>query len=222
MTDSLNHRKGAFTMTIRFQPRGLRMIVAAAIMAGLTAARPAVAADPGANTIAIASVQKIFDSIHELADIRGQLDLDRKALADTDTQKQNEINSIQQSLSYLKSDSSQYAEQQNKLMKAKIEYDDWRREAQLDLERKAKTEMKQVFQEVQDAIAQVAQKDGISLVIDDARPQIPDNLENMTLEELQARISQRTILYSDQSRDISGEVITLMDKNYAAKNAAPH
>jgi hypothetical protein len=54
------------------------------------------------------------------------------------------------------------------------------------------------------------------------RPKIPDNLDNpnITSSSLRAMISSRTVLYSDQSRDISGEVITLLDKNYASKTAA--
>jgi Skp family chaperone for outer membrane proteins len=214
-------------MTHSKQSRRLTVLTAA-IFAGLWMARPAMAAPgdassaSGSPSIAIASVQKILESIHEFADIKSQLDLDSKALLDTDNTKQNDVNALQQSLTYLKADSAGYAEQQDKLLKAKIEYDAWRQEARLDLERKEKTEMSQVFSEIEDAISQVAQKDGISLVLDDSRPKIPDNLEGITPEQLRAMISQRTILYSDQSRDISGEIITLLDKNYAAKTAAPH
>jgi len=197
--------------------------VAAALAVGLLI-RTALAADAGSSgspSIAIANIQKIVDSIHESQDIRSQADLDTKALKDQAVEKENNLKAMQAALGYLKSDSDQYADQQQKLVKASIEYKVWVQEEQLDLDRTQKTKMKALFDEIQDAIAQVAQKDGISLVIADQRPQIPDNLEDVTIQELQARISQRTVLFSDQSRDISGEVITLLDKNYAAKTAAP-
>lgn len=169
--------------------------------------------------IATANPEKIAESIHEYQDMAAQMDLDRKSLTNTLNDKKNALTAMEQALSYLKTDSPQYAEQQDKLLKASIEYKAWGEETQLSLQRQQKTKIKNLFAEIEDAVAQVAQKDGINLVIADQRVQIPDNLDNIDVNALRQAIAQRTILYSDQSRDISGEVITLMDKNYAARSA---
>jgi Skp family chaperone for outer membrane proteins len=198
-------------------------VLAAAAIAFSPLARTASAADPGSGSpsIAIVNVQKVFDSIHEAQDYKSQNDLDIKSFQSAAVDKENNIKAMQAALTYLKSDSPAYADQAQKLESASIEYEIWGKEKQLTLERADKNRLKAIFLEIEDAVAQVAQKDGISLVLADQRPQIPDDLEKVTPQELQARISQRTVLFSDQSRDISGEVITLLDKNYAAKTAAP-
>jgi len=175
----------------------------------------------GPVVIGIANPEKIAESIHEYQDLVAQLDLDKKNFDSAATEKQNNVNSMKQALSFLKPDSQQYADQEDKLLKASIELEAWGKETELALQRDQKNKIKNLFLEIEDAIAQVAQKDGINLVIADQRPKIPDNIDAIDVNQLRALISQRTVLYSDQSRDISGEVITLLDNNYAAKTA-PH
>lgn len=215
-THSFQHVAGKLTLA-RFVP------LAAAMVIGLSLSRPALAAGPddGPVKIAIANPAKIASSIQETKDLIAKMDLDRKSLQGTVTEKQNEINAMKQALSYLKPDSPQYQEQQDKLLKASIGYDAWLKETDLDLQRKQKVQIKQLFDEIQNAIAEVAQKRGINLVIADQRPEIPDNMDQIDIQNLQRIISQRTVLYSDQSRDISGEVITLLDTNYSNRTM-PH
>jgi Skp family chaperone for outer membrane proteins len=212
-------------MLSKIKFRNIAAVGAAMLLMAAVMDRNSRAADPAGGSspsIAIANVQKIFDSIHESADMNSQMQLDAKALQQADTDKVNNLKAMQAALTYLNNNAPQYQEQQEKYVNARIEYEVWAKEQQMNLERTQKEHMKAVFTEIQQAIAQVAQKDGISLVIDDERPQIPDNLEDITVQDLTARISQRTILFSDQSRDISGEVITLMDRNYAAKTSSPN
>jgi Skp family chaperone for outer membrane proteins len=204
----------------------LALVAMAAAVTALIMGRSALAADQPAATpasgpvvIATANPEKIAESIHEYQDMAAQMDLDRKSLTNTLNDKKNALTAMQQALSYLKTDSPQYADQQDKLLKASIEYKAWGEETQLALQRQQKTKIKNLFAEIEDAVAQVAQKDGINIVIADQRVQIPENLDNIDVNALRQAIAQRTILYSDSSRDISGEVITLMDKNYASRSA---
>jgi Skp family chaperone for outer membrane proteins len=189
----------------------------------LLLAGPARSADPPASgplKIGIANIQTIVQSIHEYQDLTNKMSLDRKALTDTMNTKKNDLTAMQQALSYLKVGTPQYQTQEDKYLNASIEFDAWVKETQLDLDRKQKDAIKQLFVEIQDAVAQVAQQDGLNLVINDERPALPDDLESLTVDQLRQIISQRTVLFSDQSNDISQQVVTLMDKNYAAKTAA--
>jgi len=198
--------------------------IAAAILAGvLIWTRPARSDLPEAENIKIriANPAKIAESIKEYQDLIGKMDLDRKSLQAVITDKQNNLNALKQATAYLKPDSPQYSEEQDKLLKASIEYDAWAKETELDLQRKQKQQIKTLFMEIEDAIAQVATKEGVSLVIADQRPEIPENIDQIDVATLRQFISQRTILYSDSKYDISGEVITLMDQTYADKTA-PH
>jgi Skp family chaperone for outer membrane proteins len=200
--------------------------VGAAALGALLIAHPARSADPATSapvSIAIANPETIAEQIKEFKDLNGQLDLDQKSFAQTVQDKKNSLQAMQQALQFLKPDSPEFAAKQDDLLNASIAADAWAKETQLAFERKQKNKIRDLFQEIQDAIAKVAQKDGYSLVIADQRPKIPEDLDNpnITVDQLKASIAARTVLYSDQSRDISGEVITLMDKEYANKTA-PH
>jgi Skp family chaperone for outer membrane proteins len=192
-------------------------IALAAAVSTTVLSAPARAQTAGGTVIGIASMDKIAQAIHEYQDLLNQLDLDKKSIDATAQDKQNELKSLQQALSYLKTDSPAYATKQDELLKKSIEYDAWAKETQMDYDRKRKVKIKNLFDEIEDAVAQVAQKDQINLVINDQRPKVPDNLDSVDVNQLQQIIGARTVLYSDASRDISGEVITLLDKNYAAK-----
>jgi Skp family chaperone for outer membrane proteins len=211
--------------TLRWTKGRLATIaVGAAALGAFVIARPARSADPAPSapvSIAIANPETIAEQIKEFKDLNGQLDLDNKNFQQTLQDKKNDLQAKQQALTFLKPDSPEYAAKQDELLKASIEDDAWAKETQLAFETKEKTKIRDLFQEIQDAIAKVAQKDGYSLVIADQRPKVPDNLQGVTVDQLRASIAARTILYSDQSRDISGEVITLMDKDYANKST-PH
>jgi|GEM_PF-5113863 len=212
----------------KFQP--WRLLTRVAPMVALVAAgslllvRPVRSADPPAGaSIAIANMDKIITSIKENADLKAQFEVDKKVVDGSLADRKAELQKMQQELSYLKSDSPQYADKQDQLLKKSIEADAWVKETQLSYDRKYKQKTLALFAEIQDAIAAVAQKDGISLVITDQRPKLPDanNLDGVDANQLGQLIAARTIQYADPSRDISGEVITLLDKNYSAKASAP-
>ena len=54
-------------------------------------------------------------------------------------------------------------------------------------------------------------------MIADQHPDIPDNfMEQATLEQVRATLGTRNVLYSSPQVDITQDVITQMDANYAA------
>ena len=98
--------------------------IAAVILTGvLIWTRPARSDPSGPETIKIriANPAKIAESIKEYQDLIGKMDLDRKSLQAVITDKQNNLNALKQATAYLKPDSPQYSEEQDKLLKASIE-----------------------------------------------------------------------------------------------------
>lgn len=200
-------------------PISLTALATAILITGIGAVRVAQAAPPGQLNIAIANLLNIANNIKEFQDLNQQTDLDAKSYQSTLQDKKNSLDALQQSLNYLKPDSEQYTEQSQKFLDAEIQVKAWDEETKLELARRYKIRLKTLFQEIEDAVAQVAQKDGYNLVLCDQRLQIPDDMDNIDVNTLKNLILQRTVLYSDQSRSIDGEVITLLDANYANKAA---
>jgi Skp family chaperone for outer membrane proteins len=203
--------------------RRLFPFAALALAGGMLLNTPAARADGALDLpvkIAIADPGKIFQNIAETKDILAKIEADGKQLASVNKDKQDKINAMKQALTILDPKSPQYADQNEQLLKASIEYEVWARQTDAELQRKRKVQIKGLFDEITEAIAKVAKDKNINLVITDQRPEIPDDLNTIDLKTLQALISQRTVLYSDQSRDISSDVITLLDKQWNDKLAA--
>ena len=211
-------------MNIRRHTLGGLAVTAVAVVGALLMARTGFAADPpafGPTVIGIASMDTIASGVREYKDLINTFENEKKSIDDANAAKQKDLKAIQDNMSILKSDSPDYAKKQDELLKASIGYDAWAKETQLDFDRNRKNKIRNLFNEISDAIAQVAVKDGLNLVITDQRPKIPDNLDGIDAQQLQQLIGARTVLYSDGGRDISQKVIDLMDKSYLNKTA-PH
>jgi Skp family chaperone for outer membrane proteins len=77
--------------------------------------------------------------------------------------------------------------------------------------------MKTLFDKIQTAVAKIAEQKGLDLVLAEAHPQLPDDLDQINVDQLRAVINSRNILYSNSKVDISDEVIALLDAEYKAK-----
>lgn len=169
--------------------------------------------------IAIANPSRIFGEIQETKDLNVKMRAQGESLASQEKDKRDELKSLQDARDQLKPDTPQYTTQNDKLLKAAIEFDSWGKIQKAEFERKKKVHMKAVFDKVRAAVAEVAKARGIDLVITDEQPVVPDNLSQITEAELGQRLNQQSILYSDPKLDISDDVIALMDKEYKSAGA---
>lgn len=165
--------------------------------------------------IAIADPTRIAQNIKETKDLLDKMRAQQQDLVKQEKDRKDEIDNMKQQLTLFDANSPQYKQKEEDLLKKSIEFDAWEKETAVSLQRQQKSDLTRLFNKIEEAIAQVAKGKGINLVLADQRPQIPDNLEQVDIRTLQAIIGQRTILYSDQKFDISGDVITILDKNYA-------
>jgi len=155
--------------------------------------------------IAVANAGKIFGEIKEKKDWEQKMLADQKTLQDTAFQDN------------LRTDSPQYAEKDKELQTAKIDLEVWAQIQQAESQRTNKLQTKALFDKIVNAVASVATAKGVDLVIADQHPELPDNfMEQATLEQVRATLGQRNVLYSSPQVDITQDVITQMDANYAA------
>jgi Skp family chaperone for outer membrane proteins len=184
--------------------------VAPVARADNTPAAPA----PGEIRIGIANPTMIASQLRETKDLQAKRQDETKTLAAQQQQKQQQINDLTQELQILQPGTPKYDADTHDLLTDRIGYDAWSKETQVFLERQEKTDIKHLFGEIHDAITQVAQQKGLNIVIADQGVQIPDKLDDIDLPTLEQLISRQTILYSDGTLDISGDVTTLLDQNY--------
>jgi Skp family chaperone for outer membrane proteins len=142
---------------------------------------------------------------------------DQSNLAQQQQSKAQKLNDLKSALQLLKPDAPGYADKQRELVTASIEAETWAKISDAEFKRNQRVIMKSVFDKIQAATAQVAQQKGIDLVIADQRPQIPDNVDQLSIELLQQLISARTVLYATAPVDISSDVAAVLDAQYTKK-----
>jgi len=164
--------------------------------------------------IATANPAVIFNQMQETKDLKVKIENDRKALEAQEREKREKITSLQSERDQLKSDTPQYGERNKALLQAAIEFKSWGEIMQSDMQRQQKVQMKSLFEKIQSATSEVAKSKGITLVLAEQRPEVPENLDQVTVDQLRILITQRNVLFAGDGIDISNDIIALLDSRY--------
>ncbi len=187
------------------------VLLSVAMLAGLsTQAR----AQAPAVRVAIANPAKIFADMQETKDLRTKLDDERKRLEATEREKRQRLADLQSQRELLNPGTPDYEAKNRELITASIEFESWGRLAQLDVQRNQKMQMIRLFGKIQEAVGEVARNRGYDLVISQQAPELPQNIDQIDVNQLRLLISQRTVLFNVPSVDISDEVTALLDQRY--------
>lgn len=189
-------------------------------VAVLTAA-PLMAAD--ATRVAVANTARIFSEMQELKDLRAKLQSEQKLLSGVNQERRDKLIALKAARDALKSDSPQYQEKNAELLKASIEYETWGKMNEADIQRGQKLQMRRLFEKIEQAVTEVAKQKGFDLVLTDQHPDLPDDLDQINLDQLRNLINSRNVLYAGEKIDISNDVLALLDARYraGAKSPAP-
>jgi Skp family chaperone for outer membrane proteins len=179
--------------------------------------RPA-RADDVPLKIAICNPLKVATQLQEYKDMVEKVKADSAALESDLDERKEKIKSMSDELKLLLPDSPQYSEKNNDLIQYQIETEVWAKMQQIDQTRKQKENTKALFDKIQAAIADIAHDRGYTLVLSDHGVDLPDDLDNITPENLNNLLVERTILFEDPRLDITQDVVIAMDKAYTASH----
>jgi Skp family chaperone for outer membrane proteins len=168
------------------------------------------------SKVGVANPVRIFAEIQETKDMREKLENDRRQLEATERDKRQRLQDLQTRRDALKPDAPQWAELNREYENAVIEFQVWTQVSQVTFQRQQKQQMRNLFDKIVDGVRHVAQQKALDLVIAEQRPEIPQNLDQLNLEQLRVLINQQNVLYSDNRIDISADVITHLDTQYRA------
>ncbi|WP_428939093.1 OmpH family outer membrane protein [Fontivita pretiosa] len=200
---------------MRIIDRRLTTILCLAVLTLMLLTPPATAQTPAAK-VAIANPARIFNEIQETKDLKAKMESDRKTLEATELEKRTQLRDLTAQRDALKPDSQAYAELNQRLLQASIEFEVWGRMQQAEVQRRQKQQMVALFNKITAAVAKVATQQGIDLVIAEQRPEIPDNLDPVDINVLRNLINQRNVLFNSPAVDLSDKVIAAMDADYKA------
>lgn len=180
---------------------------------GQLSAQPAPAVMAPAR-IAIANPAKIFNDMAETNDLKTRLEAERVRLEEMERQKRQAIQALQERRAMLRPDSPQFADVNREFAQAAIEFEVWGRLTQADIQRNQRDQMRRLFDKIQTATARVAQQRGFDIVLADQRPELPENLEQLNVEQVRTLINQRNILFASPAVDLSADVTAALDAEY--------
>jgi Skp family chaperone for outer membrane proteins len=190
-------------------------LAALALAAFVSPAAPALAQGTAVPTkVAICNPARIFNEIQETKDLKAKLENDLKVLEGERTTRQTKIKDAQAARDALKSDSPQWTERNQELLRLAIDYDVWQKTMQADLEGQQKRQMATLFNKITQSVAQVAAAKGLDLVIAEQRPDLPENMDQIQVNDLRARLTARNVLFNTPQVDISNDIIAAMDAAY--------
>lgn len=180
------------------------------------AGAPAPASSTGASIrVAIANPGRILVEMAETKDLRTKIQAELKSLDQMKNEKQTQLQDLQTSRNNLRPDSPQWQERNKELMQKAIEFDVWVKMTQADVQRHEKEQLKALFNKIQMAIGDVAREQNFDLVISDQRSDFPDNLDQISAEQLRQMINQRIVLFANEKVDITATVIARLDLQYS-------
>ena len=171
--------------------------------------------------IAVCNPARVFGDMQETKDLKQSLENQRKQIEGEVQQRQQKVKDLQAARDLLKPDSPQYQKADQDFMQEAIQFDTWSKITQAQLQGQQKTQMKNLFDKIVAATTTVAQQKGIDLVLAEPRPDLPDNLGQISVDQLRAILNGRNVLFSTDKVDITQSVIAELDSKYKASGGAP-
>jgi Skp family chaperone for outer membrane proteins len=175
---------------------------------------------PSANDhnlkIAVVRVGYIYRNMQESAQAFQNLKSRVGQMQQEDGARQKALEDLDNQLKQLKPGSPQWLSMRAQLDDKKFERDSWGKKMQLELDREKKSALMDQYRHVNEAVQAVAEQQHIDLVVSDYTPEIvgPD-FDGIPQDRLEQLILTRAVLFAGKKADITQEVLTLLDANFA-------
>jgi outer membrane protein len=187
------------------------------------AGAPHALAQGAAPRIAVVKTGRVFLEMRETQELRASLESEGNRLKNEEKQKRDAIQSLQNERNQLKPDSPKWDELNNRLMDQTLEFQLWVQQTKARAERSQKRQVKALFDQIQQAVEAVAQREGYDLILADQHPELPDNLDQVNIDQVRALLNSRTILFAANRIDVSDAVLKELDARFKSRggSAAP-
>ncbi len=214
-------------MTHRRRP--LRRLAAAATAAALAvipfagppAARGQAGATGGAAHVGVFSVSQVLRKTQELKSLQAKFKDQDSLLQAIHAGHQATLTDMQQKLPGLKAGTDTYEGAVRDLQIKAAQFQMEESLKKFDIMHEMSRNIKALYDEMQTAVATVAKRKGIDLVLVDNDPELPEGPLNLSPEDMQKVLSQKNIYYVTPSAVVTDEVATELDKMFHDHGGVP-
>lgn len=198
--------------------RRLLPAVAASLLLGAVAAAPAAAQS---QKIAVVNTSRVFKEMAETKAMSAKNLEEFTAMQKEGAGKVEAIKQLRAQRDNTKPDHPQYDDLNSKLVSASIELRVWEESRKAMMDAKQKRQTKALFDKIQKAVAEIAQKDGIELVLSDSDT-LPEDIDQISPNQLRGAILAQSVIFASKNADITEKVLALLDAQFkAAAGVAP-
>jgi Skp family chaperone for outer membrane proteins len=171
--------------------------------------------------IAVVRTEKIVRQMQELKKYQDDLRVRVRDLQQQQQQRELELQDLQKHRDVNdKQGSQQWIDDTNAFDDKASKLEAWGNLSKTQLERWKVQRIKDMFDHLAAATAQVAEQQHLDLVIADQSPSIGPDLDQVTAEKLQGLLAMRAVLFATKKVDITEDVLTVVEANYARGAAA--
>ena len=194
----------------------LILVLLAAAVAGLVIATH-LDAQPGARQaagpVAVCNVVEVLNNCQKAKDLTAELNKKTKNIGQEDEKRAKAIDNLTSELKLLTVGSEEYEQRFAEKQRLLINREAWLKFEQGKAMRTHHKLSREMYSEVQKAVGIVAKSRGFKIVFHQRRGKLRGN----TTAELLSEISQRQVIYSDETIDITASVLSSLDAAYRSK-----
>lgn len=184
-----------------------------AVFLGHSIAQPAapVATQPPLKAL-VCDIFRVFNQYQNDIDLSDQYNQKMQVLMIEDKRKQEKSDTEEKALKDLKEGSAEYLKQQDQIEQEKAEHQVWRQIQERTLMAWRVRETHKAYDQILKTIAKVSKDRGaqLTMYLDSGVPKTND------LPELLQAIERRQVIYSDESLDVTDDVLRTLNTAYAA------
>lgn len=182
------------------------ILAALALAALLPAATPAQAD----TEIAVLNVARVFEQYEMTRDLESLFDTARRAAADEAEKRRTNTEQLRKALTAFDPGSDDYLQREKEIDRAELDFQVWSKATERKLKSDHLRWMKEIYNNTQAVIAQIAQERSLDLVLtyDALTDDAPDSVA------LRQQILLQKVIYHNPGKDITDEVLRRLNEAY--------
>src|SRR4051794_41086420 len=158
------------------------LALAFSALAACLAATPAAAQD--APRIAVVNPAKVFNEMQETKDLKQKMESDRKTITDEGTRRGQEVEDAKKRRALFNEGTDDFNKANKEYLEKVISAQAWQELIKADLQRQQKSQMKNLFEKIEQATKEVAQARKLDIVIIEQKTDLPSDLDQINVDQL--------------------------------------
>jgi Skp family chaperone for outer membrane proteins len=175
-------------------------------------------ADDAPPRIGTVNTAKIFSEMAETKDLMQKMKADGEAIEAEKNRREADIKETEKKRNLFNDGSDDFNKANKELIEKALQLRVWGELVNADLIRQQKTQMRNLFNKIEEATSDVAKQKNLDIVLVDSKLELPkEGLEKIQLDQLRMMINQRVVIFNNGRLDITNEVLAAVDAKYKKK-----